>query len=90
MLVGIGLNYRKIEQWEKAIECFEQAFKIAKYNENRKEETQIRVDLAEVFIKVDKRDLAISQIEEAEKDIKYLNTNWSQSLMRRIESLRDF
>ena len=89
MLVGIGLNYKKIGQWEKAIECFEQAFNIAKYNENRKEETQIRVDLAEVFIKLEKRDLAISQIEEAEKDVKYLNTTWSQSLMRRIESLRD-
>jgi tetratricopeptide (TPR) repeat protein len=89
LLVGIGLNYRKIEQWEKALECFKQAFKIAKYNENRKEETQIRVDLAEVFIKLDKRDLAISQIEEAEKDVKYFNTTWSQSLIRRIESLRD-
>jgi tetratricopeptide (TPR) repeat protein len=89
LLVGIGLNYRKIEQWEKALECFEQAFKIAKYNENRKEETQIRVDLAEVFIKLDKRDLAILQIEEAEKDVKYFNTTWSQSLIRRIKSLRD-
>jgi tetratricopeptide (TPR) repeat protein len=89
LLVGIGLNYRKIEQWEKAQECFEQAFKIAKYTENRKEETQIRVDLAEVFIKLDKRDLAISQIEEAEKDLKYFNRAWSQSLMRRIESLKN-
>jgi hypothetical protein len=31
-----------------------------------------------------------SKIEEAEKDIKYLNTKWSQSLIRRIELLRDF
>jgi len=89
LLVGIGLNYRKLEQWEKALEYFDQAFKVSKYNENRKEGTQIRVDLAEVFIKLDKHDLAILQIEEAEKDLKYFNTAWSQSLMRRIESLKN-
>jgi tetratricopeptide (TPR) repeat protein len=39
LLIGIGLNYRKLEQWGKAIEYFEQAFEIAKYIENKKEET---------------------------------------------------
>ncbi len=90
LLVGIGLNYRKLEQWEKAIECFEQAFKIAKYIENRKEEIQIRIDLAEIFFKIEKRDLALSQIEEAEENLKYVKTGWSKSLMRRIDSLRNF
>ena len=90
LLVGIGLNYRKLEQWEKAIECLEQALAIAKYIEHRKEEIQIRVDLAEIFFKIEKRDLAISQIEEAEMDLKNIKATWSTSLMRRIESLRNF
>ena len=90
LLVGIGLNYRKLEQWEKAIECLEQALAIAKYIEHRKEEIQIRVDLAEILFKIEKRDLAISQIEEAEMDLKNIKAAWSTSLMRRIESLRNF
>ena len=90
LLVGIGLNYRKLEQWEKAIECLEQALAIAKYIEHRKEEIQIRVDLAEIFFKIGKRNLAISQIEEAEIDLKNIKAAWSTSLMRRIESLRNF
>jgi tetratricopeptide (TPR) repeat protein len=90
LLVGIGLNYRKLEQWEKAIECLEQALEIAKYIEHRKEETHIRVDIAEIFFKTQKRDLAISQIEEAEEYIKNIQTAWSTSLARRIESLRNF
>ena len=90
LLVGIGLNYRKLEQWEKAIECLEQALAIAKYIEHRKEEIQIRVDLAEIFFKIGKRNLAISQIEEAEMDLKNIKATWSTSLMRRIESLRNF
>jgi hypothetical protein len=26
LLIGVDLNYRKLEQWKNAIECFEQAF----------------------------------------------------------------
>lgn len=90
LLVGIGLNYRKLEQWEKAIECLEQALAIAKYIEHRKEEIQIRVDLAEIFFKIGKRNLAISQIEKAEMNLKNIKAAWATSLMRRIESLRNF
>ena len=89
LLIGIGLNYRKLKQWGKAIECFEQALGISKYIENRKEETQIRVDLAEIFFQIEKRDLALSQIEEAEEGLKNIKTAWSTSLVRRIESLRN-
>ena len=42
---------------------------IAKYIENRKEETQIRVDLAESFFKLGKPDLATAQINKAEEDL---------------------
>ena len=90
LLVGIGLNYRKLEQWEKSIECLEQALEIAKYIENRKEETQIRVDLAESFFKLGKRDLATAQIKKAEEDFKITQAAWSASLMRRIEILKNF
>ncbi len=90
LLVGIGLNYQKLEQWEKAIECLEQALEIAKYIENRKEETQIRVDLAESFFKLGKRDLATAQINKAEEDLKITQAAWSASLMRRIEILKNF
>ena len=86
LLIGIGLNYRKLEQSGKAIECFEKALEIAKYIENRKEETQIRVDLAEIFFQIEKRDLALSQIEEAEEGLKNIKTAWSTSLMLCIES----
>ena len=61
---------------------------IAKYIENRKEETQIRVDLAESFFKLGKRDLATAQINKAEKDLKVTRAAWSASLMRRIEILK--
>ena len=90
LLVGIGLNYQKLEQWEKAIECLEQALEIAKYIENRKEETQIRVDLAESFFKLGKRDLATAQINKAEEDLKITQAAWSASLMQRIEILKNF
>ena len=89
LLVGIGLNYRKLEYWEKAIEFLEQALKIAKYIENRKEEIHIRVDLAEALFKLEKQDLAITQINQAEGDLKIIQTPWSGSLMRRIELLRN-
>ena len=90
LLIGIGLNYRKLKQWGKAIECFEQALGIAKYIENRKEETQIHVDLAEIFFQIENRDLALSQIEEAEEGLKNIKTAWGTSLVRRIESLKNF
>ena len=88
LLVGIGLNYRKLEYWEKAIESLEQALKIAKYIENRKEEIHIRVDLAEALLKFKKQDLAITQINQAEGGLKIIQTPWSGALMRRIELLR--
>ena len=90
LLIGIGLNYQKLEQWEKAIKCLEQALEIAKYIENRKEETQIRVDLAESFFKLGKRDLATAQISKAEEDLKITQAAWSASLMQRIEILKNF
>ena len=89
LLVGIGLNYRKLEHWEKAIKFLEQGLKIAKYIENRKEEIHIRVDLAETLFKLEKQDLAITQINQAEGDLKIIQTPWSSSLMRRIELLRN-
>jgi hypothetical protein len=63
--------------------------KIAKYIENRKEEIHIRVDLAEALLKLEKQDLAITQINQAERDLKIIQTPWSGSLMRRIELLRN-
>ena len=88
LLVGVGLNYRKLEHWGKSIECLEQALKIAKYIENRKEEIHIRVDLAEALFKLEKQDLAITQINQAVGDLKIIQTPWSSSLMRRIELLQ--
>ncbi|MZH14911.1 MAG: tetratricopeptide repeat protein [Nitrospinae bacterium] len=89
LLVGIGLNYRKLKNWEKATDCLEQAVEIAKYVENRKEEIQIRVDLAEVYLKLGKRNLCIAQIDRAEGDLKFIKASWADSLVRRIEVLRD-
>ena len=90
LLIGIGLNYQKLKQWEKAIECPEQALEIAKYIENRKEETQIYVDLAESFFKLEKRGLATAQINKAEEDLKITKAAWSASLMQRIKILKNF
>ena len=90
LLVGIGLNYGKLEQWEETIGCLKQAVEISKYIENRKEETQIRMDLAEYFFKLGKRDLATVQINKAEEYLKITRGVWSASLIRRIETLKNF
>ena len=89
LLVGIGLNYRKLENWETAIDCFQQALEIAKYIENRKEQIHIRVDLAEVFFKLQKQNLAKEQVDQAEKDLKFVKAIWTDSLTRRLEVLRN-
>ena len=89
LLVGIGLNYRKLENWETAIDCFQQALEIAKYIENRKEQIHIRVDLAEVFFKLAKQNLAKEQVDQAEKDLKFVKAIWADSLTRRLEVLRN-
>ena len=87
LLVGIGLNYRKLENWEKAIDCFLQALEIAKYIENRKEQIHIRVDLAEIFFKLHKQNLLREQVDQAEKDLKFVKAPWTDSLTRRLEVL---
>ena len=89
LLIGIGLNYRKLENWETAIDCFQKALEIAKYIENRKEQIHIRVDLAEVFFKLQKQNLANEQVDQAEKDLKFIQALWADSLRRRIETLRN-
>ena len=89
LLIGIGLNYRKLENWETAIDCFQKALEIAKYIENRKEQIHIRVDLAEVFFKLQKQNLANEQMDQAEKDLKFSKAIWTDSLTRRLEVLRN-
>ena len=89
LLVGIGLNYRKLENWETTIDYFQQALEIAKYIENRKEQIHIRVDLAEVFFKLQKQNLAKEQVDQAEKDLKFIKAIWTDSLTRRLEVLRN-
>jgi tetratricopeptide (TPR) repeat protein len=88
--VGIGLNYRKLEQWENSIVYLEQALEVAKYTENRKEEIHIRVDLAESYFKLEKQDLAFAQIDKAAEHLKIIQVSWSAPLLRRIELLRNF
>jgi len=89
LLVGIGLNYSKLGQWEKTIDCLSQALDVAKYLENRKEEAQVRLDLAESFFKLDKRDLAILHLNKAEEILKVHREAWPASLIRRIDRLRN-
>ncbi len=88
LLVGIGLNYRKLDQWEKTLEFCSQALDAAKYLENRKEEVQLRVDLAETYCKLNKIDLAGSQLKLAEESLKTIQEPWSAPLSRRVEQLR--
>ncbi len=47
------------------------------------------MDLAEALSKLEKQDLAIAQIDQAEEDLKIIQAPWSASLMRRIELLRN-
>ena len=89
LLVGIGLNYRKLENLEPAIDCFQKALEIAKYIENRKEQIHIRVDLAEVFFELEKQNLAKEQVDQAEKDLKFVKAIWTDPLTRRLEALRN-
>jgi len=89
LLVGIGLNYRKMEHLETAVDYLQQALEISKYIENRKEQIHIRVDLAEIFLKLQKKDLAMEQVGQAEKDLNFIRALWTDSLRRRIETLRN-
>lgn len=87
LLVGIGLNYRKLGQWEESVDCLLQALDAAKYLENRKEEVQLRVDLAEAYFKLNKKDLAREQINKAQESLKDIQEPWSVSLIRRVGHL---
>ena len=88
LLVGIGLNYRKLEQWEKTLEFCIQALDAAKYLENRKEEVQLRVDLAETYCNLNKRHFAESQLRLAEESLKSIQEPLSALLKRRVDELR--
>ncbi|MBC8284781.1 MAG: tetratricopeptide repeat protein [Nitrospinae bacterium] len=88
LLVGIALNYFKLEQWEKTVEFLHPALDAAKYLENRKEEIQIQIDLAESYEKLGKQDLVKSHLDKAEESLNITDENWCASLKRRIETLR--
>jgi tetratricopeptide (TPR) repeat protein len=90
ILVGVGLNWRKLGRWEKTIEFFSQALDVAKYLENRKEEAEIRLDLVESYFKLDKRDLAMGHLIKAEESLQVNREAWPPSLIRRIELLRSY
>ena len=77
-----------MDHLETAIDCLQQALEISKYIENRKEQIHIRVDLAEIFLKLQKKDLAMEQADKAEKDLKFIQALWTNSLSQRIETLR--
>ena len=89
LMVGIGLNHYKLKQWEKTVEYLHPALDVAKYLENRKEEVQILIDLAESYKKLAKKELAKSHLDQAEESLNTTNENWCASLMRRIEFLRN-
>ena len=89
LLVGIGLNHYKLEQWEKTTEYLLPALDTAKYLENRKEEVQILIDLAESYEKLGKKELVKSHLDQAEDRLNITDENWCSSLMRRIKILRN-
>ena len=89
LLVGIGLNFYKLEQWEKTTEYLLLALDAAKYLENRKEEVQILIDLAESYEKLGKKELVKSHLDQAEERLNITDENWCSSLMRRIKLLRN-
>ncbi|MDC0205677.1 tetratricopeptide repeat protein [Nitrospinae bacterium] len=89
LLVGIGLNHYKLEQWEKTTEYLLPALDAAKYLENRKEEVQILIDLAESYEKLGKKELVKSHLDQAEDTLNITDENWCSSLMRRIKLLRN-
>ena len=88
LLVGVGLNWRKLQQWEKSVDCFNKALDVAKYLENRNEEVQILLDLAESYFEQDKRDIAIHHLKKAEESLTINCKARSASLTRRIDWIR--
>jgi tetratricopeptide (TPR) repeat protein len=88
LLVGICLNYRKLKQWKKTLDFCIQALDEAKYLENRKEEVQLRVDLAETYCNLDKREFAKSQLRLVEESLKSIPESLSALLQRRVDELR--
>ena len=47
------------------------------------------MDLAEVFFKLQKQNLGMEQVDQAEKDLKFVKAIWTDSLTRRLEVLRN-
>ncbi|MBT5551856.1 MAG: tetratricopeptide repeat protein [Nitrospina sp.] len=89
LLVGIGLNYQKLEQWEQASSFFIQALAIAKYVENRKEESHILIDLAETYLHLEDNKRLKTILKQAEEILGQRNTSWMAPLKSRLNILKD-
>jgi tetratricopeptide (TPR) repeat protein len=89
LLVGIGLNHQKLAQWEQATSYFTQALKVAKYVENRKEESHILIDLAESYYQL--RDTKHFQpiLDQADQALNNCNTSWALPLISRLNILKN-
>ena len=87
-MVGIGLNYQKLEQYEPATAFFVQALAIAKYVENRKEEAHILIDLAEAYYQLRDTDHLKPILRQAKELLDVRNAVWTPSLKNRLNILK--
>jgi tetratricopeptide (TPR) repeat protein len=89
LLVGIGLNYRKLEDHQRAIFHLEQALNVSKYVENRREESCILVDLTEANYQLGNFDRAHSLLIQAEEYLNKFEEAYLPSERKRLRVLRD-
>jgi len=88
LLVGIGLNYQKLGQYEPATAFFVQALATAKYVENRKEEAHILIDLAETYHQLGDTEHLKPILKQAEEILDIYNAAWTPSLKNRLNILK--
>ncbi len=88
LLVGIGLNHQKLGDLKQAAEFLEQAGVEARYLENRKEEAQICVDLAELYIQLGQDEKVMSVLTRAEDIFKHQSAKWAHSWKNKITTIK--
>jgi tetratricopeptide (TPR) repeat protein len=87
LLVGIGLNYKKMEEWEQATNYLNSALGKSAFVENRKEEAHILIDLAECYHKLGKTEQLRPVLKCAKETLSARNTAWAYHLIQRMSIL---
>ena len=89
LLVGIGLNYRKLGELNRTLEFFELALNVSRYLENRREEARILVDLGDVCYHLGYHERAEFYLTRAHDFLNNMEGPWVEFLWKRLKILRE-